>query len=65
MKSWLITWVWSGEHAAVEDPIVAILSARNPVYARPERYRSKASDPPSLLIRLTHSPTTCRVLPFP
>ncbi len=28
MKAWLITWVWSGEHAAVEDPIVAILSAR-------------------------------------
>jgi hypothetical protein len=28
MKAWLITWVWGGEHAAVEDPIVAILSAR-------------------------------------
>ena len=34
----------------VADPTIAKhkgRSARNPVYARPERYRSKASDPPS------------------
>jgi hypothetical protein len=28
MKAWLITLEWNGEHAAVEDRIVAILSAR-------------------------------------
>ena len=28
MKAWLITWDWSGDHAAVGDPVVAVLSAR-------------------------------------
>ncbi len=28
MKAWLITWCWIGDHAAVDDPVVAILSAR-------------------------------------
>ena len=28
MKAWLITWDGTGEHAAVEESIVAILSAR-------------------------------------
>ena len=28
MKAWLITWDCGGDHAAVEDPVVAVLSAR-------------------------------------
>jgi hypothetical protein len=28
MKAWLITWDWSGPHAALEDRIAAILSPR-------------------------------------
>lgn len=28
MKAWIIKWNWIGEHAAVERPVVAILSAR-------------------------------------
>ncbi len=28
MKAWLITWSWAGDHAAVEDPVVTVLSAR-------------------------------------
>ena len=28
MKAWLITWDWAGDHAAVGDPVVAVLSAR-------------------------------------
>jgi len=28
MKAWLITWNWAGDHAAVDDPIVAVLSSR-------------------------------------
>jgi hypothetical protein len=28
MKAWLVTWEWVGNHAAVEEPVVAILSAR-------------------------------------
>ena len=28
MNAWLITWQWSGEHARVRDPLVAILSSR-------------------------------------
>ncbi len=28
MKAWLVTWEWQGDHAAVEKPIVSILSAR-------------------------------------
>ena len=28
MKAWLITWKWAGDHAAEDDPVVAVLSAR-------------------------------------
>ena len=28
MKAWLIRWSWGGDHAAVENPVVAVLSAR-------------------------------------
>lgn len=28
MNAWVITWEWHGDHAAVEDPLVAILSSR-------------------------------------
>ena len=28
MRAWLVKWCWQGEHAAVEDPIVTVLSAR-------------------------------------
>ena len=28
MRAWLIKWCWQGDYAAVEDPIVAVLSAR-------------------------------------
>ena len=28
MKAWLVTWEWVGDHAAVEEPIVSILSPR-------------------------------------
>ena len=28
MKAWLVTWKWFGTHAAVENPIVSILSVR-------------------------------------
>ncbi|MGR3802030.1 MAG: hypothetical protein ACU0AY_01040 [Marinibacterium profundimaris] len=28
MKAWIIKWDWIGDHAAVKQPIVAILSAR-------------------------------------
>lgn len=28
MKAWLIRWEWMGEHAAISDPIVTIMSAR-------------------------------------
>jgi hypothetical protein len=28
MRAWLITWDWVGDHAAVANPIVDILSAR-------------------------------------
>ncbi len=28
MRAWLITWCWIGDHAAVDDPVVAFLSAR-------------------------------------
>ena len=28
MKAWLVTWEWLGDHAAVEEPIVSILSPR-------------------------------------
>ena len=28
MKAWIVRWSWIGDHAAVEQPIVAILSAR-------------------------------------
>ena len=28
MKAWLVTWEWLGDHAAVEQPIVSILSPR-------------------------------------
>ena len=28
MKAWLITWDWAGDHAALEDPVVTVLSAR-------------------------------------
>ncbi len=28
MKAWLIRWCWAGDHAAVDDPVVAVLSAR-------------------------------------
>lgn len=28
MKAWLIMWRWEGNHAAVDDPVVTVLSAR-------------------------------------
>ena len=28
MKAWIVRWNWIGDHAAVEQPVVAILSAR-------------------------------------
>ena len=28
MKAWLVTWEWQGDHAAVKEPIVSILSPR-------------------------------------
>ena len=28
MKAWLIKWCWAGDHAAVDDPILTVLSAR-------------------------------------
>lgn len=28
MKAWLIGWCWAGDHAAVDDPVVAVPSAR-------------------------------------
>lgn len=28
MKAWIIKWSWIGDHAAVDRPIVAVLSAR-------------------------------------
>jgi hypothetical protein len=28
MRAWLVTWDWVGDHAAVANPIVDILSAR-------------------------------------
>ena len=28
MKAWIIRWSWIGDHAAVAQPIVAVLSAR-------------------------------------
>mgnify|MGYP003676154138 CR=1 FL=1 len=28
MKAWIIRWTWSGDHAAVESPLINILSAR-------------------------------------
>lgn len=28
MKAWIIKWSWIGDHAAVEKPLVAVLSAR-------------------------------------
>ncbi len=28
MKAWLIKWCWAGDHAAVDDPVVTVLSAR-------------------------------------
>lgn len=28
MKAWLIRWNWAGNHAAVDNPIVTVLSAR-------------------------------------
>ena len=28
MKAWVVTWDWMGDHAAVEDPVVEVLSAR-------------------------------------
>ena len=28
MKAWLIRWCWEGNHAAVDDPVVTVLSAR-------------------------------------
>lgn len=28
MKAWLITWEWIGDHAAVDMPLITILSAR-------------------------------------
>jgi len=27
-SAWLITWQWMGEHAHVEDPVVAVLNYR-------------------------------------
>lgn len=30
MTAWLIKWNWIGDHAAVEQPVVAVLSARTP-----------------------------------
>jgi hypothetical protein len=31
MKAWLITWDWVGDHAAVTNPIVDVLSARTSI----------------------------------
>src|SRR5208282_4781748 len=31
IKAWLVMWEWVGDHAAVADPIVDILSARKSV----------------------------------
>ena len=28
MRAWLIRWCWAGDHAAVADPIVTVMSAR-------------------------------------
>ena len=28
MRAWLIKWRWEGAHAAVDDPVVTVLSAR-------------------------------------
>ena len=28
MKAWIIRWFWVGDHAAVDQPIVAVLSVR-------------------------------------
>ena len=28
MKAWLVTWDWFGDHAAVEDPLVAIFTSK-------------------------------------
>lgn len=28
MNAWLITWEWDGEHANVDDPLIAIFSSR-------------------------------------
>ena len=28
MKAWLVTWEWAGDHAKVDDPIVAIFNPR-------------------------------------
>ncbi len=39
--------VTEARSAPTPDPLNHLDSVRNPVYARPERYRSKASDPPS------------------
>ena len=28
MKAWLVTWEWNGDHAKVDNPIVAIINPR-------------------------------------
>ena len=28
MRAWLVTWEWAGDHAAEDEPVVAVLSAR-------------------------------------
>ena len=28
MKAWLVTWEWAGDHAKVDDPLVAVLNPR-------------------------------------
>lgn len=30
MKAWVIKWSWIGDHAAVEQPVITVLSARTP-----------------------------------
>jgi hypothetical protein len=53
MKAWLIKWDWTGDHAAVADPIVTIMSARTTAedvrkYVEQRYIEEKASLPEKL-----------------